>query len=194
MCRIWRSTVASRTLATVNASAAIHVRPSSLRLEPTETAACPADQRGSLLAAARQTAEVHQLDHRDRRLDRGERGEAPLVDGGPADGIGRQRAGLLGQVEQDGARLGDDDTAVIDHRYLVERADRRVRRTVELAAGVVERMDAVRQPELLERPLHAQVACLADDDRMDPAESIKCDHSIVAGIIDSPGLGHAAAV
>jgi hypothetical protein len=67
---------------------------------------------------------------------------------------------------------------------------------------VVDRVDAVRQPELLERPLHAQVARLADDLSMDPAEAVERDHPIlltqaVADRCRQCGwfwLGHAAAV
>jgi hypothetical protein len=57
---------------------------------------------------------------------------------------GDQLAGLLGQVEHDRGRLGHHKAVVVDERRLVEGADSAVGFAVELAAGVVERVDPVR--------------------------------------------------
>jgi hypothetical protein len=118
--------------------------------------------------------------HADQRgAHGGDGGEAPLDDAGaPLDVAGDQLAGLLGQVERDGRRFGHHETVVVDHRRLAEGADPAVGVAVELAAGVVERVDAVGQAGLLERPLHPEVLGLAMALGKDASESVERDHAV----------------
>jgi hypothetical protein len=98
---------------------------------------------------------------------------------------GNQRAGLLGQVEHHRRGLGHDEAVVVDDRCLAERADPAERIAVELAAGVIERVDAIRQPDLLERPLRPEVLRLAAPLGKDPSEAIERDHAVLPS--ESPG-------
>jgi hypothetical protein len=99
-----------------------------------------------------------------------------------AFGVARdQLAGLLREVEHDRGRLGDDEAVVVDDRHLPEGGDPPVGFAVELAAGVVERVDAVRQAELLERPLRPEVLRLATPFGEDASEAVERDHGALGG-------------
>jgi hypothetical protein len=63
----------------------------------------------------------------------------------------------------------------------VEGADPTVGGAVELTAGVVERVDTIRQANLLERPLRPEVFRLAAPRGKDVAEAIERDHVVSAG-------------
>jgi hypothetical protein len=116
----------------------------------------------------------------ERRADGADGGEAPLDDTGAALDVARdQLAGLLGQVQNDRSRLGHHEAVVIDDRRLAERADPTVGVAVELAAGVVEGVDAIRQPRLFERPLRPEVLGLAATLGKDASEAIERDHVVV---------------
>ena len=107
-------------------------------------------------------------------------GEAPLDDPGAAlDVGGNQLAALLGQVEHHGGRFGNGEAVVVDDWHLAEGADPPVGVAVELAAGVIERMDPIRQADLLERPLRAQVLGLADSAGEDVCEGVERDHALI---------------
>src|SRR5262249_30990044 len=107
------------------------------------------------------------------------RGEAPLNDAGAALDVARdQLAGLLGQVEHHRGRLGHHEAVVVDDRHLAKGADAPVGLAVKLTAGMVERVDSIRQPGLLERPLRPKVLRLADPLGEDTSEAIKRDHVV----------------
>jgi hypothetical protein len=72
-----------------------------------------------------------------------------------------QLAGLLGQVEHHLDRLGHHEAVVVDDRRLVEGTAPAEGVAAELAARVVERVDPIRQPGLLERPLRPEISRLA---------------------------------
>ena len=112
--------------------------------------------------------------------DGGHGGEAPLHDAGAAGLVGRdQLAGLSGQVERDGGRFGHHEATIVDERRLVEGADAAVGLAIELAPGVVERVDAVRQADFLERPLRPEVFGLTVAFGEDAAEAVEGDHGRV---------------
>jgi hypothetical protein len=87
--------------------------------------------------------------------------------------------GLLGDVEQDGRRLGDDEAVVVDDRDLMERADSNVGLAVELAGCLVQRVEAVAEPHLFERPLHAEILRLSVASFEDVTDAVECDHGVM---------------
>ena len=124
--------------------------------------------------------DLDEVEAHQGRLDGADRGEAPLDDAGAALDVARdQLAGLLGQVEHHRGRLGHHEAVVVDDRHLVEGADPAVGVAVELAAGVVERVDSIRQPGLLERPLRPEVFRLAAPLGKDASEAIERDHVVL---------------
>ena len=114
-------------------------------------------------------------------------GKAPLGDAGAAlDVAGDQLAGLLGKVERYRGRLGHHEAIVVDDRRLVERADPAVSLAVQFAARVVERVDAIRQAGLFERPLRPQVFRLAVPLGKDASKAIKRDHVVLRRLMHRP--------
>ena len=105
------------------------------------------------------------------RLDGADRGEAPLDDAGATLDIARDQLSVLGQIEHHSGRLSDPEAVVVDDRHLVKRADSTVGVILELAAGVVQRVDSVRQANLLERPLRPEVFRLAASSGKDISEA-----------------------
>ena len=106
-------------------------------------------------------------------------GDAPLGNAAAALAVRRNEpARLLGEVESDRGRLGDDEAIVVDDRHLPKWTDPAVRFTVELAAGVVERVHSVGQAGLLERPLRPEVLGLADAGWKDASEAVERDHFV----------------
>ena len=96
---------------------------------------------------------------------------------GAGGGVGGDElARFFRQMDEDGAGLGQDQAVIVEHGELVERADGRERLAEVLAGGVIDALDPIRQPHLLQRPLDAQVAGLAVDGGMDTAEGVEGDH------------------
>jgi hypothetical protein len=69
---------------------------------------------------------------------------------------------------------------------LAEGADSPVGVAVELAAGVIERVDSIRQANLLERPLRPEVLRLAVPLGKDASEAVERDHLVLRWRRDPP--------
>src|SRR5262249_13570742 len=137
--------------------------------------------RPDLMGGVAAVEDVDEIEGSQGRLDGGDRGEAPLDDARAALEVARdQLAGLLRHVEHHRGRLGDHEPVVVDHWQLAERADPAVSLAVELAAGLVERVDSIRQAGLLESPLHPKVLGLATALGKDACNAIKSDHVILS--------------
>jgi hypothetical protein len=164
-----------------------------MRLEVAEPAAGELGQLGVKPGGGLPGVEhADQVEAHQGRPDGGDRGEAPLDDTGAALNVaGDQLAGLLGQVERDRRRLGDDEAVVVDDRRLAKRADPAVGIAVELAVGVVERVDAIRQPGLLECPLRPEVLGLAMTLGEDASEAVEGDHGVLRCSSQRPSTSRA---
>src|SRR6185295_20047438 len=72
---------------------------------------------------------------------------------------------------------------VVDDRHLAKRADPAIGIAVELTAGLIQRVDSIRQPGLLERPLRPKVFRLTDSLGKDASEAIERDHVVSSTFI-----------
>lgn len=79
-------------------------------------------------------------------------------------------------MDQDGGGFGQDQTVVLQHRNLVERADCRELRAIGVAGQIIPGADLIRQTHLLQRPLDAHVLGLADPAGEHVAEGVQGDH------------------
>jgi hypothetical protein len=114
----------ARMSATAKSSQAIHSRRSRrCSTSPSQRPVSYAHLRVELGGGPAAVEHADEVEARQGRLDGADRGEAPLDDAGAALDVARdQPAGLLGQAEHDGGRLGHHE-AVVDDRRLAEGAD-----------------------------------------------------------------------
>ena len=122
----------------------------------------PADQKFAVLAAGPVCCPVQHHQALQRRLTSRQRGEAPAYDLCFASRIARhQAAGLLGKVNEDGSRFGQDQTIIIHRRDLLKRAELPISVATQVVRRVVQANHLKRQLHLFKRPQHPQVARMA---------------------------------
>lgn len=114
----------------------------------------------------------------DERFDRIQRREHPRRHTRLREGLLRhQLLGLLREVMNDGARLGEREVVLDERGHLSERLDGAV--LVGLLLGGADEDVLVGKADLLERPANANIPNDAPDDRRDPAIRIDFDHGAI---------------